>query len=216
MKQKKKTPMLLLPCAVIVAMIGITAYFACSADDDWEGSPEYLHTHAPMLTRAGVDVVGDGIGATLFISNDSQMSDSQYIDGTTGPLLAMNFTWTEGIAGAIYVSAQGVFMDYDGNIYRNLTTTVTSAYCPAAGQYPDSTLVLHAFVNVTGSKYINYVNGHYDRIEPISIIGMEFCTNITKYTHWQLPSIIDNIDENETQWATQDDINNNQNDNEDE
>ena len=32
MKQKTNRTMLLLPCAVIVAMIGITAYFACSAD----------------------------------------------------------------------------------------------------------------------------------------------------------------------------------------
>ena len=59
MKQKTNRTMLLLPCAVIAAMIGITTYFACSADDDWEGSPEYLHTHAPMLTRAGMDVSGD-------------------------------------------------------------------------------------------------------------------------------------------------------------
>ena len=56
MKQNTNRTMLLLPCAVIAAMIGITTYFACSADDDWEGTPEYLHTHAPMLTRAGMDV----------------------------------------------------------------------------------------------------------------------------------------------------------------
>ena len=62
MKQITKTPMLLLPCAVIVALIGTMTYFACSADDEWEGSPEYLKTHAPMQTRAGVEGGGDDGG----------------------------------------------------------------------------------------------------------------------------------------------------------
>jgi len=40
MKQKKKTPMLLLPCAVIAAIYGPMTYFACSADDEFESNYE--------------------------------------------------------------------------------------------------------------------------------------------------------------------------------
>ena len=44
---------------VVAAFLATGIYFACSADDDWEGDPEYLMTHAPMMTRAGVEG-GDG------------------------------------------------------------------------------------------------------------------------------------------------------------
>ena len=76
MKQITIKTMLLLPCAVIVVMIGITAYFACSADDDWEGSPEYLKTRAPMLTRAGMDVGDDDL-------SDIQLRNSCVPNGCT-------------------------------------------------------------------------------------------------------------------------------------
>ena len=60
MKRDKLKQMLLLTCAAVVAVTITKVYFACSADDDWEGTPEYLMTHAPMQTRATTDAMGGG------------------------------------------------------------------------------------------------------------------------------------------------------------
>ena len=55
MKTKQTTNGMYALLVVVAAFLATGIYFACSADDDWEGDPEYLMTHAPMMTRAGVE-----------------------------------------------------------------------------------------------------------------------------------------------------------------
>jgi len=195
MKQKTNRTMLLLPCAVIAAMIGITTYFACSADDDWEGSPEYLHTHAPMLTRAGVDV--GGTGATLWLcetlNGDNFTSESQtLIDGIS---VTATFTWNAAFVGNNRVNVTVNYSEYDNKVYRNLTAQCNVSRSVQEGSYPDSTTYVYAEVTITGSKYINYNHntGQYDRIVPINE-NRNFKVYVTEKTLWQRPNFPSNVE----------------------
>ena len=109
MEKKEKKLMLVLPFTVLVAICGIMTYFACSADDDWEGSPEYLKTHAPMMTRAGVDVGDGGLIHKLKISqcpSDSVQSGMENeVNGINNFTAYACFYWnTTGYANDIIAS----------------------------------------------------------------------------------------------------------------
>ena len=150
MKQNTNRTMLLLPCAVIAAMIGITTYFACSADDDWEGTPEYLHTHAPMLTRAGMDVggndnTGDSILALVFLDNFTGCTGSTCIDGCN------NFTATVTFK---YISKEGRFV-------RNATFNQDEVNIPNRAYGPGNTvyeLVSYYFPHAAIANCENAIN----------------------------------------------------------
>ncbi len=108
MKQKTNRTMLLLLCAAIAAIYGLMTYFACSADDDWEGTPEYLHTHAPMLTRAGMDVSGDDEPVYRMklkqCPADSLSTQTYVVDNIQGFTSYVKFYWTIGYADEIIPS----------------------------------------------------------------------------------------------------------------
>lgn len=195
MEKKEKKLMLVLPCAVFVAICGIMTYFACSADDDWEGSPEYLHTHAPMLTRAGMDV--GGTGATLWLcetlSGDIFTSESQIlIDGIS---VSATFTWDASFVGNNRVNVTVNYSEYDNKVYRNLKAQCNVSRSVQEGSYPDSTTYVEAGVTITGSKYINYNHntGQYDRIVPINE-NRNFKVYVTEKTLWQRPNFPSNVE----------------------
>lgn len=83
MKQKKMTSMLLLPCAVIAAVIGLMVYFACSADDEFETNYEMETLASPQL-RLVSDIYPDRVTYTktfsdvqmVFIHNSSNLTDT--------------------------------------------------------------------------------------------------------------------------------------------
>lgn len=190
MKRDKLKQMLLLTCAAVVAVTSTKIYFACSADDDWEGTPEYLMTHAPMQTRATTDATGgdDGdLGPTLLVHQGSMTSAKQYIDGYTGPELVVNFSWQEGFPGTLNFNANTTFSNVDTLVYKKLKATVTSQNCPAAGLYPESSLTLTAEVSVTGYKYFYDYYGHVVKIDYISRNDLTFTVDIKSSTEWVFP-----------------------------
>lgn len=189
MKQKKKTPMLLLPCAVIVAMIGITAYFACSADDDWEDSPEYLHTHAPMLTRAGVDVSGGEDGDTTYVlifkSDFSVCSATASVFGNDGTatftlsstngrrvnnsIFSVNVVLPSSCLGPGYTTYTLI-----NSSYQDHTTPTVSGTLPSSA---NATLNVTVSANYRRERFINN-SLHVDTINN----SISFTTDVTEYT----------------------------------
>ena len=204
MKQKKNKTMLLLPCAVIVVMIGITTYFACSADDDWEGSPEYLHTHAPMLTRAGVDVGGGGgtgtdeYGYTLWIHecNNSGVSSTKTVDGINGFTATVTFKWDDGLFSTLIVH-QSIY-DEDNNLTINVPTDIdtiryelvdiptfaNSASTEPTGDHLYWTAKISTQPNLRYKKYTYNSYGELISTYTSSNIPLIYSVDVKDYTYW--------------------------------
>ena len=197
MKQKTIKSMLLLPCAVIVVMIGITTYFACSADDEWEGSPEYLHTHAPMLTRAGVDVgggdnAGDSIWALVFLDNFTGCTGTTYIDGCNSftATVTFNYISTEGrIVGNAQFNQDEVDIPNRANGPGNTVYELVSYNFPHAAIannenaiYPNRTTHVQTELQVTYRRY-QVVNG--DTVVLLRTDDLGISVNVTSDVEWR-------------------------------
>ena len=204
MKQKTNKTLLLLPCAVIAAMIGITTYFACSADDDWEGSPEYLHTHAPMLTRAGVDVSGGGgsgvdeYGYTLWIHecNNSGVSSTETVDGITGFTAKVTFKWDDGLFSTLFVH-QDIY-DENHNLTIEMPTDIdtiryellgTPTFANSASTTPTGdhlywTATITTQLNLRYTKYTYNSNGETISTFTSNNIPIVFSVDVKNYTYW--------------------------------
>ena len=166
MKQKKNKTMLLLPCAVIVVMIGITTYFACSADDDWEGSPEYLHTHAPMLTRAGMDVSGD-VDIEEFVIEAGSGTDTETI--VSGMTMNVTIGWSAGDPGSCtltqdkqHPSQTVVYNAYGDTLYHYISSSFVHDVVNDRTIYKDSSLSGGLRVVYSTCVYVTYEIYHYD------------------------------------------------------
>jgi len=191
MKQKTNKTLLLLPCAVIAALIGTMTYFACSADDDWEGSPEYLKTHAAMLTRAGVDVGGGVDGDTiynlLYINSFSQCTADASMSGINGTatftLSTVEGRLVNNSKFSVNVNLPSSCMGPGYTTYTLINKSAPEYEVPTVHEsYPNASVSIGT--TATGKyRRERYVNGQFtaDTIYPEFV----FSVDLTNYTEWE-------------------------------
>lgn len=110
MKTKQTTNGMYALLVVVAAFLATGIYFACSADDDWEGDPEYLMTHAPMMTRAGVEGGDGGTGESLEV-NAGSGSHTQTIDTSDDFTATVTISWEKGIASTTTLTSENSISD---------------------------------------------------------------------------------------------------------
>lgn len=97
MKQKKKTPMLLLLCAAIAAIYGLMTYFACSADDEFESNYE-METLAEGDLRNDILENGWPIGYGKHIHAGNCTISNLTLDHGVKTDIVIH--WTDGYTGS--------------------------------------------------------------------------------------------------------------------
>lgn len=186
MKQKRNKMMLLLPCAVIATVVGTFVYFACS-DDEWEGSPEYLHTYASQQTRAGVEGEEEDNGYHRYPSY-------QEILNSTIVKNAMNSAWndTESFAQTEGCREIGFYIYYNptrgyyigerkyGNV---ITTCEDTIICVNLGE-PENAEDMCAFYHTHPT--LQYIQGNGYREHGASDADRVFASVVKK-----IPGFID-------------------------
>ena len=192
MKRDKLKQMLLLTCAAVVAVTITKVYFACSADDDWEGTPEYLMTHAPMQTRATTDAMGGSINGdtieTLVFKPDftqisvtcdvfgSDATATFRLLGTEGRIVnnsqfTVNISFPKSCLGPGYTTYTLISSSYQTTVnpeqstvsYHNATTSVS----------------VSATVVYRRQRYISNTTVTDTVSEPVV-----FSSDLTQYTQW--------------------------------
>ena len=118
MKQITKTPMLLLPCAVIVALIGTMTYFACSADDEFESNYEMETLAKGEMSLSNEN--GTEIFAGFYIDTIglAQITAVDFLDDYKVDLL---IGWDTGWTGNLYPNHANTYVNvtalYKGTNY---------------------------------------------------------------------------------------------------
>lgn len=181
MKRFNKTNGMYALLVAVVALIGITIYGSCSADEDYDGysSKDELFTLADSIMGRGVEEQID-IAPYLWLAQGEDSCTIGDICGIGSFSITIKFNWGASkadIAQAVVHVTQIVCEDPD--TYKNITCTKAAVVGTGKSdtEYPDSTTIFRYTPLIQFEK-----KGSNE-----SINNIDFCVNVTNKTHWVHP-----------------------------